>query len=102
MHSQTGRVKRQKLQTEVRQEQIIEAAMNLIASRGLKGLSVAALATRIGLVPVGHLPPFQDVKKISHILDMVLDFVRERLLTSIRDKLAKRHPEPMEAAPIGS
>jgi len=74
-------VKRGKLNTEVRQEQIIEAAMNLIASRGLKGLSMAALANRIGLVPSAI---YRHFKSKNDILDMILDFIREKLLTNIR------------------
>ena len=81
VYSQTRIVKRGKLNTEVRQEQIIEAAMNLIASRGLKGLSMAALANRIGLVPSAI---YRHFKSKNDILDMILDFIREKLLTNIR------------------
>ncbi len=92
MHSQTGRVKRQKLQTEVRQEQIIEAAMNLIASQGLKGLNMVALANRIGLVPSAI---YRHFKSKDHIVDMILDFVQERLSTNIRTS-CQETSEPME------
>jgi len=51
-------MKREKLNTEVRQEQIVEAAMNLIAAQGLRRLSVAAISKKIGLVPFGYLPSF--------------------------------------------
>ena len=81
VYSQMRIVKRGKLNTEVRQEQIIEAAMNLIASRGLKGLSMAALANRIGLVPSAI---YRHFKSKNDILDMILDFIREKLLTNIR------------------
>ena len=72
MHSQMRTVKREKLNTEVRQEQIIQAAMNLIASRGLKGLSMAALANRIGLVPSAI---YRHFKSKNDIVDMILDFI---------------------------
>ena len=81
MHSQTRTVTREKLNTEVRQEQIVHAAMNLIASRGLKGLSMAALANRIGLVPSAI---YRHFKSKDDIVDMILDFIQERLLTNIR------------------
>ena len=85
-------MKRQKLNTEVRQEQIIEAAMNLIAVRGLKGLSMAALANSIGLVPSATYRHFKDKKEI---LDRVLDFIREKLLTNVRIT-CEETSEPME------
>jgi AcrR family transcriptional regulator len=85
-------MKRQKLNTEVRQEQIIEAAMNLIASRGLKGLSMAALANRIGLVPSAI---YRHFKSKNDIVDMILDFIQERLSTNIRIT-CKETSEPME------
>ena len=85
-------VKREKLNTEVRQEQIIQAAMNLIASRGLKGLSMAALAERIGLVPSAI---YRHFKSKNDIVDTILDFIQERLLTNIRIA-CKETSEPME------
>lgn len=85
-------MKREKLNTELRQEQIIQAAMNLIASRGLKGLSMAALANRIGLVPSAI---YRHFKSKNDIVDMILDFVQERLLTNIRIT-CKETSEPME------
>ena len=69
------------MNTEVRREQIIEAAMNLIASRGLKGLNVAGIANRIGLVPSAI---YRHFKSKDDVLDMILDFIQEKLLTNIR------------------
>ncbi|OGP94444.1 MAG: TetR family transcriptional regulator [Deltaproteobacteria bacterium RBG_16_47_11] len=85
-------VKREKLNTEIRQEQIIKAAMNLIARRGLKGLSMTALANRIGLVPSAI---YRHFKSKNDIVDMILDFIRERLLTNIRIT-CKETSDPME------
>jgi len=81
MHSQLKMMRKEKLNTDVRQEQIIQAAMNLIASRGLKGLSMAALANRIGLVPSAI---YRHFKSKNNIVDMVLDSIQEKLLTNIR------------------
>src|SRR3972149_10313944 len=92
MHSHMRTVTREKLNTEVRQEQIVPAAMNLIASRGLKGLSMAALANRIGLVPSAI---YRHFKSKNDIVDMILDFIQERLLTNIRIT-CKETPEPMD------
>ncbi|MGD0654870.1 MAG: hypothetical protein ABSA16_11035 [Thermoguttaceae bacterium] len=41
----------EKLDTQIRREQIAQAALELIASQGLRRLSVAAVARRVGLVP---------------------------------------------------
>jgi TetR/AcrR family transcriptional regulator, fatty acid metabolism regulator protein len=41
----------EKLDTEIRREQIVEAAMGLIAAHGVRRLSMVALARRVGLVP---------------------------------------------------
>jgi AcrR family transcriptional regulator len=41
----------EKLDTEIRREQIVEAALSLIAAHGVRRLSMAALARRVGLVP---------------------------------------------------
>ncbi len=55
--------------------------MNLIASRGVKGLSMAVLANRIGLVPSAI---YRHFKSKNDIMDMILDFIRVKLLTNIR------------------
>jgi AcrR family transcriptional regulator len=83
---------REKLNTEVRQEQIIQAAMKLIASRGLKGLSMATLANRIGLVPSAI---YRHFKSKNDILDMILHFIQGRLLTNVRIA-CEETSEPME------
>ena len=85
-------MKREKLNTEIRQEQIIQAAMNLIASRGFKGLSVAAIANRIGLVPSAI---YRHFKSKDDVLDMILDFIQERLFANIRIA-CEETSEPME------
>lgn len=41
----------EKLDTRIRKEQIVEAALGLIAAHGVRRLSMAALARRVGLVP---------------------------------------------------
>jgi AcrR family transcriptional regulator len=41
----------QKVKTEIRQEQIAGAALELIAMRGLDELNIGALARQVGVVP---------------------------------------------------
>jgi AcrR family transcriptional regulator len=94
------------LNTEVRQEQIIEAAMDLVATRGLKGLNVAAIASRIGLVPSAI---YRHFKSKNDVVDMILDFIQEKLLANIKitcketsqpierlQRILKRHVETLK------
>ena len=85
-------MKREKLNTGIRREQIIQAAMNLIASRGFKGLSVAAIANRIGLVPSAI---YRHFKSKDDVLDMILDFIQGKLFANFR-RASKETSEPME------
>jgi AcrR family transcriptional regulator len=85
-------MKREKLNTEVRQEQIVQAAMSLIARKGLRGLSVAAISKNIGLVPSAL---YRHFKRKDDVLDMILDFIQEKLLTNIRIT-CEETSEPLE------
>jgi AcrR family transcriptional regulator len=70
----------EKLHTEVRQEQIAQAAVSLIAANGMSGLSVAAVARRVGIVPSGIYRHFQGKEEI---LDAVLELFRGRILENV-------------------
>ncbi len=68
---------RLKLGTRIRRDQIAEAALALVAERGLRELNVAAVARRVGLAPSAlyrHYPGKEAV------LDAVLERVHERLV----------------------
>lgn len=80
------------MNTEVRQEQIIEAAMNLIARRGLKGLSMAGIASRVGLVPSAIYRHFGNK---DDVVDMILDIIQEKLLGNIKIT-CKETSQPLE------
>ncbi|MBS3920254.1 MAG: TetR/AcrR family transcriptional regulator [Deltaproteobacteria bacterium] len=72
----------QKLNTEIRKKQIAQAALNLITTQGLKNLSIAGVARRVGLVPSAiyrHFKTKDDLinSVLSHIQDMLLDNVKE-------------------------
>ena len=54
----------EKLDTEVRKEQIVEAALSLIAAHGVRQLSMAALARRVGLVPSALYRHFSSKQEI--------------------------------------
>jgi AcrR family transcriptional regulator len=71
-----------KLDTQVRQEQITQAALNLISTNGLKGLSVAGVAKRIGLVPSAIYRHFNSK---DQIIDATVDLIFNRLLGNVAD-----------------
>ncbi|MBN1393891.1 MAG: TetR/AcrR family transcriptional regulator [Pirellulales bacterium] len=81
-----------KLDTEIRREQIAEAAMNLIAAQGMRKMSIAAVARRVGLVPSGIYRHFKNKDEIIHA---VLDRVAERLSENVRAACCESD-EPLE------
>lgn len=74
----------EKLDTQVRREQIAEAALGLVASHGLRRLSVAAVARRVGLVPSGI---YRHFKSKNEILTAVLDLIDQRLQVIVQTAL---------------
>jgi TetR/AcrR family transcriptional regulator, fatty acid metabolism regulator protein len=70
----------QKLDTEVRQEQIIQAALDLIAVYGLRRLSMGAVARRVGLVPSAL---YRHFKNKEEMLEAVLGLVRKKVMENI-------------------
>ena len=81
-----------KLDTLIRREQIAEAALELVASQGVKPLSIAAVARRVGLVPSGI---YRHFKSKDEVLDAVLELLEKKLLTNVD---AARHAtsDPLE------
>ena len=70
----------EKLDTELRQEQLAQAALSLITTHGLKGLSVARVARRVGLVPSAVYRHFESK---DELLNAVLELIRERLNANV-------------------
>jgi AcrR family transcriptional regulator len=70
-----------KLDTEVRQEQIAQAALTLVARHGLRRLNIAQVARLVGVVPSALYRHFPGK---DAIIDTVLGLVRERLLENVR------------------
>lgn len=70
-----------KVHTRVRQEQIAEAALSLVARQGSKGLSIARVAGRIGVVPSAI---YRHYSSKDEVLDAVLDLIRDRLLANVK------------------
>ena len=82
----------EKLDTKVRRQQIAEAAMSLVASQGLRRLSLAAVARRVGLVPSGI---YRHFKNKDELLRAVIDRVEERLLANV-EAARQESDDPLE------
>lgn len=81
-----------KVETEVRQDQIAQAALGVIGRYGLKGLSVARVARQVGFVPSAIYRHFDSKERV---LDAVLELIRERLYGNV-DSVRRETPEPLE------
>jgi AcrR family transcriptional regulator len=82
----------EKLDTQVRREQIAEAALAIVAAQGVRRLSVAAVARRVGLVPSGIYRHFRSKEEV---LLAVLDRIEARLGENVREA-REDSPEPLE------
>jgi AcrR family transcriptional regulator len=80
------------LNTQIRQEQIIQAAMELIVKRGVKGFSMVSLADKIGLAPSAA---YRHFKGKDEVLDRILDFIEQRILANT-SATCKETEEPTE------
>lgn len=67
----------EKLDTDVRREQLAQAALELIAESGLRRLGLAAVARRVGLVPSAI---YRHFRSKDEVVDAALALVGERLL----------------------
>ncbi len=72
----------EKLDTEIRREQIVEAALSLIAAHGVRRLSMTELARRVGLVPSALYRHFASKQEI---LDAAMQLVQRRGLENLKD-----------------
>ena len=82
----------EKLDSEVRRQQIAEAALVLVAERGLGQLNIAAVARRVGLVPSGI---YRHFKSKDEIVLAVLDRIEARMLANVR-AACEETPDPVE------
>ena len=71
----------EKLDTLVRREQILRAALDLIGSQGQRRLSVASLARRVGLVPSAL---YRHFKSKDDVIEAVLRHIRDSLQANVR------------------
>lgn len=66
--------------TEIRQEQIAQAALALISRWGLRGLNVTTLAKEVGVVPSAI---YRHYTSKEAVLDAVLKLIRQRLFENV-------------------
>jgi len=71
----------EKLSTEIRQEQIAQAALNLIASEGMRGLNMAEIARQINIVPSAI---YRHYRSKEQILDAIVTMIGKRLLGNVK------------------
>lgn len=71
---------REKLDTEARREQILEAALDVVSRKGMKGLNMGAVARRVGLVPSALYRHFENK---DAIIDALLGLIESRLLGNV-------------------
>jgi len=86
------KISTEKLHTEIRQEQIAQAALSLVSIDGVKKLSVANLARRVGIVPSGLYRHFHNK---DGILDSVLDLIQKMLQANVRSA-CQETSDPLE------
>jgi len=70
----------EKLDTEIRREQIAEAALDLLGTRGVKELSMAGVGRQVGLVPAGIYRHFAGK---DDVLDAVVELIGQRLAANV-------------------
>jgi TetR/AcrR family transcriptional regulator, fatty acid metabolism regulator protein len=79
-----------KIKTELRQEQIAQAALALIARRGLNHVNIGELAGQVGVVPSAIYRHYQGKDKV---LDSVLELISKNLLANVAAvREATSHP----------
>lgn len=71
-----------RLGTGIRQDQIAEAALDIVRSHGIRALNVAAVAEKVGIVPSAV---YRHFKNKGDIVGAVLQLIRTRLDAHFRD-----------------
>jgi AcrR family transcriptional regulator len=69
-----------KLPTKIRKDQLAQAALSLVGLHGLKALSVARVAHRVGVVPSAVYRHFSGKEEL---LDAVVQLIQNRLLSNV-------------------
>lgn len=81
-----------RLSTEVRQEQVAQATLDVIAARGLAEVSVAEVARRVGVVPSALYRHFEGKEQI---LDAAMEMILGRLQANV-EAVLEEECSPLE------
>jgi len=81
-----------KLDRQIRRQQIAEAALGLVADRGLGRLSMAAVARRVGLVPSAI---YRHFKNKDEVILAVLDRIETRMEENVQ-AAREETPDPLQ------
>ncbi len=71
----------EKQTTEIRQDEIARAALELVGTRGMKGLSMASIARKVGIVPSGI---YRHFRSKDDVVDAILDYLQRELGGNVR------------------
>jgi AcrR family transcriptional regulator len=77
---------------DIRQEQIIHAALRVVASHGLKGLTIQRVAREVGLALSAIYRHFQSK---DDVLNAILALIQDRLLGNVR-AVAAEAADPLD------
>jgi AcrR family transcriptional regulator len=78
--------------TEIRKEQIAQAALSLVAGQGLRALTVGQVAKLVGLVPSAI---YRHFKNKDEIIDAMLDLFEKRLMKNLAEVTTEK-VDPLE------
>jgi TetR/AcrR family transcriptional regulator, fatty acid metabolism regulator protein len=78
--------------TNIRRDQIAEAALNIVRTEGVRGLNVSAVAEKVGFVPSAV---YRHYKNKGEIVGAVLQLIQTRLNAHF-DEVVKQDIDPVE------
>jgi AcrR family transcriptional regulator len=83
---------KKRLETEIRQDQIAEAALDIVRLEGLQALNVGAIAQKVGIVPSAI---YRHYENKSEIVSAVLQLIGRRLRSHFQE-VANQNSESIE------
>lgn len=90
--SQTNNGLVERLATGIRQEQIANAALQLISEQGIESLSIAAIANELGLVPSAVYRHYANKEEILYAVNRL---ITQRLISNIQ-RVSQESQDPVE------
>lgn len=70
-----------KVKTVIRQDQIMKAAINLLAEHGSRGVTIARIANRLGIVPSAI---YRHYKNKDQIYEAMIDYIGAQLQENVK------------------